>query len=65
MVRTQTEKGMDKRKMYEVYTYDELAGEVQDVVTFASYEEAEAERQKRQQQYDDQRAFKEARIRKA
>ena len=60
---TNQSKGREQRKMYEVYTYDELAGEVQDVVTFASYEEAEAERQKRQQQYDDQRAFKEARLR--
>lgn len=48
--------------MYVLYTYDQLAGEVQNKVTFLTYEEAEAERQKRQQQYDDDRAFKEARI---
>ena len=59
----QTEGGRGMKKTYVVYTYDELAGEVQDVRTFTSKEEAEAERQKRQQQYDDQRAFKEARLR--
>ena len=48
---------------YIVYTYDEIAGEVQDKVAFATYEEAEEERQKRQQQYDDDRAFKIARLR--
>ena len=48
---------------FKVFTYDQLAGEYQDVVTFPTYEEAEAERQKRQQRYDDDRAFKEAVIR--
>ena len=46
--------------MYVLYTYDQLAGEVQNKVTFLTYEEAEKERQKRQQQYDDHREFKEA-----
>ena len=46
-----------------VYTYDQLAGEVQDKVIFLTYEEAEMERRKRQQRYDDDRSFKEAFIR--
>lgn len=46
--------------MYIVYTYDELAGEVQDKVTFETKEEAEAERLKRQEQYDDFLLYKTA-----